>query len=259
VPSLAKVLISLPLLSACIARRFGTVKAQEFRGASTFRIQSIISFMADISKVDAHIALESRLLDVSNALRALDQLVSKAEGLEAELAVLKAKESGILSDSSKSDDKKLPDLLNVRGSIDLKQASIDALRGVKGTNNVPAIKGQVEQAEEQVAAKATIVSQFLTAFHAAALVTLEQHIAKQTEAFVLPSHVPELMITAGKHPNVRQLQAFWAPLYLKDIVRGYDEAISQARSLPAIWKNLSDVADGIPHDLAPVSIPDPWL
>ena len=86
--------------------------------------------MPEIKKIDAKIAVESKLADVTKALAALDKLTTRAELLELELSQLRAQEAEILKDETKSDESKLPNLLGVRGKIDLKSAA-DALHSAE--------------------------------------------------------------------------------------------------------------------------------
>jgi hypothetical protein len=216
--------------------------------------------MSDLSKLDCRIAIESRLADVKAALKELDKLTAKAESLELELSKLKAQESAILADNSKDDESKLPDLLAVRGLIDMKASAIAVLRGTPSQgNNRPGEKGKVELAQEAVSAAGTVVSQFLRAFHDAAKLTFQEHIANVTSAFVLPEDVGFVTSVASRHPTFRQLSAWSPPLFAEDHIRGWSDATSLARHLDLIWQQLLETAEAIPHEFAPVSIPDPWL
>lgn len=215
--------------------------------------------MAELSKLDARVAIESRLATIKKQLSDFDKLTGKAEALEAELANLKQGEAAILRDQTRSDEAKLPDLLTVRGKIDLKQASINDLRGLPSSgNNTKPIPGKIEIVEQAISKAGEAVSQFLDAFHAAVLVNLQNTIQSTTMAFVRAEDVQELMNLARRHPTIKQLHFFNRPIFGKHHQQGYKEVVYNARNLEATWAYLSEVADSIPGQLE-VSIPDPWL
>jgi hypothetical protein len=216
--------------------------------------------MSDLSKLDARIAIESRLADVKSALKNLDTLEAKAQKLEAELLALKANEADILNDLEHTDEEKLPSLLQARGLIDLKQSAVDNLRGRPAQGNEkPAISGKVTLAQEVVARAGDAVQQFLQAWHDATLMTFKRHVGDATAAFINPKDIDELMVIAGRHPVVRQIQMWVQPFFLKDHLRGWNDAVHQARSLEPIWDNLLATSDAIPGDFEPVSVPHTWL
>jgi hypothetical protein len=120
----------------------------------------------EISKLDSKIAIEARIEVVRQRLAALDKLVGQAEKLEAELLKLKSQETEILKDGERTDEAKLKDLLSVRGSVDLKQAAIAALRGeASPANNAPATHGKIGDAQEQVAKAGEVSAQFFVSGH----------------------------------------------------------------------------------------------
>lgn len=213
----------------------------------------------DLSKLDSKIAIEDRLSTVKKLLADFDKLTAKAKGLEAELVKLKENESTILQDERRNDADRLPDLLTVRGQIDLKQAAITALRGEPSHgNNTKPTPGKIEIVEQALTKAGEVVSQFLAAFHAAVLVNLKDTIQSTTAAFIRAEDIQELMHLAGRHPTVKQLHFISLPVFAKHFQDGYKEVVSNARNLEATWGYLSEVADSVPGELA-VSIPDPWL
>lgn len=122
--------------------------------------------MPEIAKIDAKVAVESKLSDVTKALATLDKLTTRAELLELELSQLRAQEADILKDDTKSDESKLPNLLGVRGKIDLKAAAIASLRGTPSAgNNLPAVKGKIDIASEEVQRIGEIVGQLFKAWN----------------------------------------------------------------------------------------------
>lgn len=66
------------------------------------------------------------------------------------------------------------------------------------------------------------------------------------------------MDLASRHPVVKQIHFFSAPIFRKHFQHGNADVIRDARLLEAIWGDLAKVADEIPGEMA-VSIPDPWL
>jgi hypothetical protein len=213
----------------------------------------------DLSKLDARVAIESRLATIKKQLTDFDKLTANAEKLEAELANLKDGEAAILKDQSRSDDAKLPDLLTVRGKIDLKQAAITALRGEPSRgNNTKPVLGKIEIVEQSLAKAGEDVSQFLKAYHDATLVNLQATIQEATSTFIVAADHDALWNLASHHPDVKQIHFFSPPVFAKHFQHGYKEVVVHARNLQAVWDNLADVADRIPGEMA-VSIPDPWL
>jgi hypothetical protein len=140
--------------------------------------------MAELSRIDSKIAIEDQLSTVRSALSGLDKLTAQAEKLKAELGDLKNKKSAILKDPSRDDEAKLPDLLAIRGKIDLKQSSIDDLRGLPSHgNNTKPTPCKIEIVEQAISKAGEVVSQFLTAFHYAILVNLKTTIQNLQKPF----------------------------------------------------------------------------
>jgi hypothetical protein len=215
--------------------------------------------MADLNKTDASAAITERLAIVKDNLKKLDKLVGKAEQLEAELAKLKSDEMAILKDS-RDDEAKLPELLHIRGAIDLKQATVDSFRGEKSSrgNNVAKEQGSIEVAEKAVHDAGDDVARFFNAFYDATKVRLKEAIQEATKSFIRPEDGDELMNLASRHPNVKQLHFFNLPIFHKGHITGYTEDVRVARNLDNVWADLLASADAIGGELA-VSIPDPWL
>lgn len=215
--------------------------------------------MADLSKIDARIQIENRLAEVSSALKNLDKLNAKAESLELELSKLKAQEAAILSDNTREDELKLPDLLAVRGLCDLKAAAIAVLRDAPSTGNFCGpIPGKITQAEEQVHCAGDDAARFLAAYHAAVVVRLKKAIQEATSAFIQEEDAHDLFQIAARHPTVRTILWMQLPSFVKQAIAGYSHDIREARLLQAVWSDLQSSADAIGGELA-VSIPDPWL
>jgi hypothetical protein len=214
--------------------------------------------MPELIKLDARIAVESKLADVAKALDTLDKLTAKAESLELELSKLKAQESALLKDDPRSDESKLPNLLGARGKIDLKIAAIETLRGKPAvSNNIPAVKGKIDVASEELQVIGEKVSQLFKAWNDASLVAYHAHTVEATKAFVQPEDHPTLRQLCARHPLYRQLDAFTPPYFGKDHLRGYADSISNARNLEAIWEQLQANADGY-QDLS-VSVHKVWV
>lgn len=168
--------------------------------------------MPELIKLDARIAVESKLADVAKALDTLDKLTAKAESLELELSKLKAQESALLKDDPRSDESKLPNLLGVRGKIDLKIAAIETLRGKPAvSNNIQAVKGKIDVASEELQVIGEKVSQLFKAWNDASLVAYHAHTVEATKAFVQPEDHPTLRQLCARHPLYRQLDAFTPP------------------------------------------------
>lgn len=213
----------------------------------------------ELSKLDARVAIESRLATIKKSLTEFDKLTANAEKLEAELTNLKEGEAAILKDQSRSDDAKLPDLLAIRGKIDLKQAAIDVLRGLPSSgNNTKPVPGKIEIVEQALMKAGEEVSQFLKAYHDATLVNLQATINEATALFILPEDHQQLWNLASRHPTVREVHFFSLPVFMKHFQHGYKEVVVHARNLQANWDYMVDLADRIPGEMA-VSIPDPWL
>ena len=213
--------------------------------------------MPELKKLDAKIAVESKLTDVTKALAALDKLTTRAELLELELSQLRAQEADILKDDTRSDKSKLNPLLAVRGKIDLKAAAIETFRGKPSQGNIPAVKGKIDIASEEVQRIGEIVGQLFKAWNDANLVEYHAHTVEATKAFVQAEDHPFLRQLCARHPLYRQLDAFTPPCFGKDHLRGYIDSIAKARNLEAIWDQLQANADGY-QDLA-VSVHDAWV
>jgi hypothetical protein len=214
--------------------------------------------MPEIKKIDAKIAVESKLADVTKALAALDKLTTRAELLELELSQLRAQEVDILKDEARSDESKLPNLLGVRGKIDLKIAAIETLRGRPSQgNNISAVKSKIDIASEEVQVIGEKVSQLFKAWNDSNLVAYHAHTVEATKSFVQAEDHPVLRQLCARHPLYRQLDAFTPPFFGRDYLRGYADSISNARNLEAIWEQLQANAEGY-SDLE-VSVHDAWI
>jgi hypothetical protein len=213
----------------------------------------------DLSKLDAKIAIEGKLANVQSSLKVFSQLTAKAEKLEAELAALKSQEEAILNDERRTDADRLPDLLTVRGQIDLKQTAVDQLRGKPAVgNNAKPTTGKIGLAEEVVSKAGEVVGQFLVAYHHAIKVALDDKIADACNGFITKEDRPLLLALAANHPDVKQVHYFDHPIFIKSPVRGYADDIVHARALDIKWSQMAELADKIGGELS-VSIPDPWL
>jgi hypothetical protein len=214
--------------------------------------------MPELTKLDAKIAIESKLTEIKSILTDLDKLTSKAESLELEMDKLKAQEAAILADTSRDDDAKLPELLAVRAKVDLKSAAIASLRGVKAAaNNVDSAKGKIEVVEEIVEAVGTVVGQLFKAFNDAVIVAFKEHTIEATRFFVQEEDRPVLDQLRHRHPLYREMNAFVPPHFGKDHIRGHADSISNARNLEPVWSRLKENAEGY-SDLE-VSVHDAWL
>jgi hypothetical protein len=214
--------------------------------------------MPEIKKIDAKIAVESKLADVTKALAALDKLTTRAELLELELSQLRAQEAEILKDETKSDESKLPNLLGVRGKIDLKSAAIASLRGTPSAgNNIAAVKGKIDIASEEVQRIGEIVSQLFKAWNDSNLLAFQAHTIEATKFFVKEEDRPVLEQLRDRHSLYREMKAFSPPYFGKHHQHGYADSVINARNLEVIWDQLQTNA-GIYPDLE-VSVHDAWI
>jgi hypothetical protein len=205
--------------------------------------------MPELSKDAAEAEINRKLETAKAALAYLDKLTAKLTKLTAELDDLRAEESKLLKDE-RDDETKLPELLALRARLDLKQAAIDALRTIAKGNNVAPEKGQIELQGERVAAVSTIVSQLFKAWNDASLVAHKAHITKTLKDIVQKEDLPLVLMACSQHPLNRQLESFSPPHF-------HAGSISQARSLPDIWKQLLVNAES--YRKLEVSVHDAWL
>jgi hypothetical protein len=201
--------------------------------------------MANLSKLDARIAVETKLQNVRNALAVLDKHTAQRAKIQQDIDKLNADEKALIA-SEDNHEERLQELLRLRAGRDLKTAAAATL------------DQRINDDGEAINRESTVVAQFLTAFHAAVLVNLQNVIQNTTEAFILKEDINHVMQLAMRHPSVKQIHHHHVPIFVKHWDTGYAEDIRSARTLDIIWSQLVEVADSIPGELE-VSIPQPWL